>query len=407
MNPNSINPIPRRHPIVGLLFGLWLAFAFLVRLYSEMVLHGGDESFVISVAAIIWPPALLLFGNIRLVPRGIDRTTLVLLFIFALIATLSCVVSPIPIVSLGFVAATLAGIYVAMLFSTTLTEQDVSLGLKLYTLLTIAALITYAWYDHRNFEGYRLGEGTSTMNPNSIGMVAMSAAIAAFSFRNLIIRLTLLAPSFWVIYATGSRAAAVATILATAIVLWFDFMRASLTKKMLLIVPLLAALTWYIGTHWDTVYLALDGFFQWDDRQRGLASGGSGRTQIWAAMWEIIQDNLLIGVGYRAHSEFLTIASSAHNGYLALFAEVGIFGFLAIMFLVLRRLATLLRRYFVTKDTLLSIYCGFFSAFLLLAMFERYLLNIGNPASLLFLFILFGKLSHPRKPTPLSRGQKL
>lgn len=395
--PATVYRMQRRHAFVGVLFALWLALAFVVRLYSQIILHGADDSVVISIVSVVWPPLLLMLLGHSVIPRGIDLTTLTMLGVFVLFATLSCFVSPIPLISIGFLAATLAGIYVAMLFSGILTADDVKLGLKIYAVLIVVLLFAYATYDHRNFEGYRLGEGTGSLNPNALGMIAMSGVASAFAFRFGIIRIALVLGAGWNIYASGSRAAAVAALIAIAAVSWNDFWRSKLIVKLVIIVPAIATLIWYVSSHWDIVYLQLDAFFQWDDHHRGISSGGSGRTHIWAAMWEIIRENLLVGVGYRAHTEFIKIATSAHNGYLAMFAEVGIFGFTAIILLTLRRLIAIFRRFISTKDPVMAIYAGFFLGFLVLAMFERYFLNIGNPASLLFLFVLFGCLPSGKK----------
>jgi O-antigen ligase len=96
--------------------------------------------------------------------------------------------------------------------------------------------------------------------------------------------------------------------------------------------------------------------------------------------------NPVIGVGFRAHEFLLKADSSSHNGYLATLAEVGILGFLGVLFLVARGLYLL---WAGSREPgpgfSQSILFGLCVGYLLLAVFERYLINIGNPTSLLFL----------------------
>jgi len=94
----------------------------------------------------------------------------------------------------------------------------------------------------------------------------------------------------------------------------------------------------------------------------------------------------VLGVGFRAHEFLLKTDSSSHNGYLATLAEVGILGFLGVMFLVMRGMRLL---WTGSREPgpgfSQSILFGLCAGYLLLAVFERYLINVGNPTSLLFL----------------------
>jgi O-antigen ligase len=105
--------------------------------------------------------------------------------------------------------------------------------------------------------------------------------------------------------------------------------------------------------------------------------------------WELFLRNPVLGVGFRAHEQVLNVGSSAHNGYLATLAEVGIVGFLAVAFLVVRGFRLLWVR---SEDPEWmfgsSVLLGVAVAYLLLAVFERYLMNVGNPTSLLFLLCI-------------------
>ena len=96
--------------------------------------------------------------------------------------------------------------------------------------------------------------------------------------------------------------------------------------------------------------------------------------------------NPVLGVGFRAHEFLLKADSSSHNGYLATLAEVGILGFLGVLYLVMRGMRLLWAGSRKPGPGFSqSILFGLCVGYLLLAVFERYLINVGNPTSLLFL----------------------
>jgi O-antigen ligase len=106
----------------------------------------------------------------------------------------------------------------------------------------------------------------------------------------------------------------------------------------------------------------------------------------WKWTWDLFVHNPVLGVGFRAHEYLLKADSSSHNGYLATLAEIGVFGFLGALFLVARGLRLLWTSSREPGSGFSqSILFGLCVGYLLLAVFERYLINVGNPTSLLFL----------------------
>ena len=370
----------------GLLLACWLTGVFAVQLFVNISGKGGITAMLLQVGAVAWPLPLLPLAGYGILPSNMDRLVLASLGLFILIALNSCLISPVPLLSVGYLGATLLGIYVAMLFNSRFRREDFLLGLKIFAVICGILLIAYISFDYR--EGYRLGFGTGTMNPNSLGMVSMACVVAALAYQNLMIRIVLIISAMYAIYLTDSRTSALAMLIALTVALWDDFLRMGLIKKVFVIFLLSISGIVIMVAYWSDIYDFLHGFFQWDDPERGIGSGATGRTKIWGWMLDLIRDHLVLGVGYRAHQQFIP-ASSAHNGYLAMLAEVGLFGFMAIMVLLFYRGWKLFRCYIRSSDQLLAIYFGFFLGFLGLAMFERFLLNVGNPASLLFLLVLF------------------
>lgn len=378
-----------RKTLTGYVLAIWLLGIFVVRLYVQLVFSGqGGMAIAAQAIGVTWPLVYFIFFGKGFLPREVDSVTLLVLTVFASSALISCFVSPAPFISFGYVLATLVGIYVALMFNSNFRQSDFLHAFKLLSLLGIAMLLAYTKYDYRTYPGYRLGDGTDTMNPNSVGMITMACVAAAFAYKSTIFRLLIIIPSLLIIYLTGSRAAAAATLITIGIVTWHNFRQSSGAKKLLVFIPLVTfSLSWLVW-NWQDFYELLNEFFKWDDKHRGLASGASGRLIVWGWMWDLIKDNFLIGVGFRAHGEFIQ-ASSAHNGYLALLADIGIFGFSAIAMYVVWRILFLYQCYIRSRAPIAAIYFGFAVGFLALAFFERYLLNIGNPGSLMFLLILF------------------
>jgi O-antigen ligase len=187
---------------------------------------------------------------------------------------------------------------------------------------------------------------------------------------------------------TSSRAATAATVAGLATIVWLR-LRAKgkpalrLAGIGLIFAALLAA------AYGEVLYRVLDQFYALSTADRGLGSGATGRTAAWKAAWDLFVRNPALGVGFRAHEQSLGVDSSAHNGYLATLAEIGLPGFLAVLYLVARGMR-LLRAGAKEPETGFthSLLFGFCIAYLILAVFERYLINVGNPTSLLFLLCL-------------------
>jgi len=87
----------------------------------------------------------------------------------------------------------------------------------------------------------------------------------------------------------------------------------------------------------------------------------TGRTDLWAACWEYIQERLLLGYGYNsfwtaANTEDIRyrvdwFSGSAHSVYLDLWLGLGIFGLAAYVILLIGALAYFGRRMMETGDT--------------------------------------------------------
>lgn len=114
--------------------------------------------------------------------------------------------------------------------------------------------------------------------------------------------------------------------------------------------------------------------------QRGLDSGFTGRTDVWAWTIELWLKSPLLGVGFRRHEQFILVP--AHNAYLAMLADTGILGLLIFLFLLVASLgAAWGMRDPRTRRFVMSVLVGY----VVIGFFDRRTINGGNPYSLFFL----------------------
>ncbi|WP_165903469.1 O-antigen ligase family protein [Thiobaca trueperi] len=137
-----------------------------------------------------------------------------------------------------------------------------------------------------------------------------------------------------------------------------------------------------------------------DNPLRGLESGGTGRTDKWLLSIDVINSRdlleLLFGTGIRSSSAD-KIGYSVESSYFTLALENGLF--LAALWVFASIDAML--RLGVSRDpqTPWKSAASILLAFALLqSMFNRYLLGVGNPVSLLLLFIYAETFFHAYKP---------
>lgn len=116
-------------------------------------------------------------------------------------------------------------------------------------------------------------------------------------------------------------------------------------------------------------------------RNRGLDSGFTGRTGVWAETFELWLKHPFFGVGYRQHERFLA-GVPAHNAYLAVLADMGVFGLVVYLALLLSSVvAALGLREKRTRRLVVSV----IASYIIIGFFDRRTIDAGNPCSLLFL----------------------
>lgn len=368
---------------VGLMLGLWLTGVFAGSLFGNVEGRQAHTYEAIMLTSLLWPVGYFIFSRSRFIPDGFSPATIAALVLFGLFCGLSSFVSHAPLESVQYTVLTVLTAFVVLQFNTNLNTTQYETGMKCYALLGSILVSGFAFYDY--VPGIRLGGGKGILNPASFALITMSVFVTAMMIRQTIVRIGILVAMGTVIYLTGARASAVAALIGLGVTLFSRRRIAGSDGYMVLFFCIIVAgsLTAYYG---EVVLRGASDFFAIQDRHRGLESGGSGRLDTWKAAWNLFLANPILGVGFRTHETVLKVNTSAHNGYLALLAEIGVIGFAAILFVTFSGLRNMWRRNQDPSQTfsysvLLGLACGYF----VLAMFERYFINAGNPTSLLFL----------------------
>ncbi len=381
-------PLDEGRTWVGFVLGFWLVGVFAGTLFGNAEGRRNHTYEAIMLVSLLWPAGYFLFSRSRFVPGGFSPGTIASLVLFSLFCGLSSFVSPAPLESVQYTILTILAMFVVLQFNTNLDAAQYESGMKVYALLGSILVCGFALYDHA--PGVRLGGGKGILNPAAFALITASVFLTGMIIRQAIVRLPILVAMGSVIYLTGARASAVAALIGLGVTL---FARRRITEVsgymvLFLCVSLGGAVAAYYG---DAVLRGASDFFAIQDRHRGLESGGSGRLDTWKATWNLFLDHPILGVGFRAHETVLKVNTSAHNGYLALLAEIGIIGFTSVLFATVSGIRNIWRRNQDPSQTfsasvLLGLACGYF----VLAIFERYFINAGNPTSLLFLLSILG-----------------
>ena len=381
-------PLPENQTWIGLVLGLWLAGVFAGSLFGRMEGRKGHVYEIIMLLSLVWPCGYFLLSRCRFVPSGFSTGTIAGLAVFGMFCGFSALVSQAPLESAQYTVLTILTIFVVLQFNTNLDVEQYERGMKTYAVVMAVLVSGFALYDY--VPGRRLGGGRGILNPASFALVTMSVFVTAMAIRTAIVRIPILVVMGTVIYLTGARASALAAMVGLAITLFLRRRTAGASGYLLLIgcVVVGTALVAYYG---EVVVRGASDFFAIQDRHRGLESGGSGRLETWKTTWNLFLSHPILGVGFRTHEAVLKVASSAHNGYLALLAEIGVIGFGAVLLVTLSGMWKTWRRNqdpskTFTYSVLLGLACGYF----VLAIFERYFINAGNPTSLLFLLSILG-----------------
>ena len=242
---------------------------------------------------------------------------------------------------------------------------------------------------HPNLAGYLFGAGAI--------LISRRAIITDSLLERAIMTLGVLV-SFLFVLAASARASLVALAVAVIVSVVLEFgLKRVLGLMWVRISAVLFTLCCIVFS--DKIFPYLNKILEVDSNTRGVASGGTGRTELWARGLAAVFDDstrLVLGGGFRS-SGISDIGFSTESSYITILLDSGLFlgaaVILAFWYAPIKALKLTDRG---TRHSSSLVMLATFMTFLVIeSVFNRYLLAIGNPISLMTLLILFSLSIRP------------
>lgn len=237
--------------------------------------------------------------------------------------------------------------------------------------------------NHPNLTGYMFGAGSILM---------MRRIFISNSLLERLVMAVGMLFSWAFILAASARSSILALLVTGALTIVVERrVRRVIGAKWILVGILAAAV---IGLAFsDKIVSYLNQMLELDSSTRGVSSGGSGRVDIWWHGIETLFDDpflLMFGGGFRSSSSDV-IGFSTESSYVTILLDSGIFigGVVIFAFLSAPLRALRLSLAQLPQANTLILSSAFWTFLLVQSIFNRYLLAVGNPVSLLTLLILF------------------
>lgn len=221
---------------------------------------------------------------------------------------------------------------------------------------------------------YNWGRLASRAGPTYWGMVALMAFSMAPAIRRRALRAGVVVVACAAFVLCSARGGMVASAMAALVWVAITLRVAPSRQRGWIIAVIMGGLVVspvtlaWIGDH----------LLELSDARRGIGSGATGRAAAWAQAWQLFVDHPWLGVGYRQHEHYITAATSAHQAYLAVLAELGVIGFALYLILLLGALANAVIR--ATREPISRIsfaLASFFTAYLVIGFTENLALATG------------------------------
>jgi len=284
--------------------------------------------------------------------------------------------------------------FIALYCIATRTEISVRVTLIIYCVLTSALLpFILAKSEMRWGRLFPID-----FHPNFVGMIALISLLGALGVRSKIGALGLAALPIYTMWIVSSRASILMACLAAAMTGLISMRRARhraamRTIALVTLACILAASALLGGPVRHAIdYLGEDVFLV-NDKYRGVGSGGSGRTQLWAAALDLWLENPIFGVGFKGHQLLMPDGMQAHNAYLMVLADMGLCGILGYLLVVCVPFYYLFRRGNALSDypqraIIMLTYVAY-------GLLEPHGFGFGNPYSIIFFLVAVDTSKQP------------
>lgn len=342
----------------------------------------------LQIVALIWLPIVGIIaaqGEFLFGPIFSQRISVLFLTTASLVAIIaSALMSSDPPRSLAYVAAATVGlISCAGLWRL--------IGSRITDCISLYAIVGTAFVTYTLFYGPRIQGRLSislTAHPNYLGLIAFGLLMCSLMVQSRLLAACMIAVNVTAIIASESRGSLVAACLGVLVFFTVKITRAHKGRAAFALTAISLAVALILIVYRDVIEVSVSSLLFLNDKYRGIGTGFTGRLDAWHEAFDLFLSNPWFGVGFRMHEQYMTTLSSAHNGYLSLLAEVGLFGSLSLLFLTSFAYWRLLRNA-LRGDAVAMFGVSFVTGYLFLATFERFFLNMGNPTSALtWLFLM-------------------
>jgi O-antigen ligase len=233
------------------------------------------------------------------------------------------------------------------------------------------------------------------LHPNYVSMMGIVALIGALSVRSIFGFVALAALPVYTMVAMSSRGSMIASVLAMVIVFAF-FLWNHRSKKLLTYIVRIALFGAIVSIGLTLLGIPIFEFigntvnkvFLLDDDLRGVNSGASGRSDLWAAAYNLWATHPIFGVGFKGHPQFMPENMPAHNAYLGLLADTGLTGLGGYSLIIAGGVYSLLKR----GNKHLSMYAqrvAIILPYFIYGLVETRAFSFGNSYSVVFLLVVF------------------
>ena len=231
------------------------------------------------------------------------------------------------------------------------------------------------------------------IQPNFWGTIGLAVALAALGARRLPVMLLGLGAGLLTLYDASARGSLVGLLVALLALLLVAGRRLRDRRLVAVLIGAGAVLvvgmvaSSYVSGVADVIWSDV---FKGDDPYRGLGSGLTGRTELWEETLDVWLKSPLFGVGYHQHENMMSTIG-AHNAYLAMLADTGVFSLLLYGWLLVRSFFAGMT---IEQPALRRLTVAYVVGYAVYGFFEARAFNSGNPLSLLFLMCCFAALAH-------------
>jgi O-antigen ligase len=231
--------------------------------------------------------------------------------------------------------------------------------------------------------------------PNYVAMMAMLGFIGALGVRSIIWAAALSALPLYSMVVLQSRDSLLATAIALLIAGTSWISRNRFNKKFFayLLLAFFGSLALCVALSIaglpviEAIGQPFESLFMLDDKYRGLSTGGSGRSDLWAAAISLWQAQPVFGVGFKGHILLMPEELPAHNAYIGMLADMGIAGLASYLVMVSPAI------YFVFKPIQrlpeYRQWATIILTYILYGLFEFRAFSFGNTYSVIFMLVVF------------------